>query len=267
MNDWIGTDEQEQPLGRLCDGGGYVGIFRTLAVVGDSLSSGEFEGRKNGQATFHDLYDYSWGAFLGRMAGTQVHLFARGGMTAKEYVDTFAEERGFWDGKYAAQGYLIALGVNDLYNQNREIGSVADIAEDPSENGDTFLGDYAKIVQRYREISSNAKFFFVTMPREEPQDARKKELGDAHRKALYDLAAYFPNCYVIDLRTYGPVYDEAFRKKFFLFGHMAPMGYLLTAKLICSYMDFLIRRHPADFKALGGVRTEFEDELFEEKNG
>jgi hypothetical protein len=47
------------------------------------------------------------------------------------------------------------------------------------------------------------------------------------------------------------VYDEEFKKKFFLFGHMTPTGYLLTAKMICSYIDYIIRHNMEDFKTVG----------------
>ncbi len=33
-------DENEKPLDNLCTDGGFVGIFRTIACVGDSLSYG-----------------------------------------------------------------------------------------------------------------------------------------------------------------------------------------------------------------------------------
>ena len=62
------------------------------------------------------------------------------------------------------------------------------------------------------------------------------------------MAELFENAYVIDLYKYGPVYDEKFKEKFFLYGHMAPTGYILTAKLIDSYIDYIIRHNAHDFK-------------------
>ena len=34
--------EKEKPLDRILNDGGFCGIFRTIACIGDSLSSGEF---------------------------------------------------------------------------------------------------------------------------------------------------------------------------------------------------------------------------------
>ena len=39
---------------------------------------------------------------------------------------------------------------------------------------------------------------------------------------------------------------------------MNPMGYLFTAKLIDSYIDFIIRANPADFKNVGFIGTDIE---------
>ena len=37
------ADPEEKPLDRMVTDGGFASIFRTVACVGDSLSSGEFE--------------------------------------------------------------------------------------------------------------------------------------------------------------------------------------------------------------------------------
>ena len=41
---------------------GWLGIFRTIACVGDSLSSGELVSvDKNGAYEYNDYFEYSWG--------------------------------------------------------------------------------------------------------------------------------------------------------------------------------------------------------------
>ena len=40
IEEWIGLDENELPLQNIVSDGCYCGIFRTIACVGDSLSSG-----------------------------------------------------------------------------------------------------------------------------------------------------------------------------------------------------------------------------------
>ena len=130
----------EKPLDKLVEGYSRASIFRTVGFIGDSLSSGEFETRDGeGKAHYHDLYDYSWGQFIARKNGLKAYNFSKGGMTAKVYMESFAESRGFWDKDKACQAYVIALGVNDLYNKKWELGSTRDIdVADWRNNAETF---------------------------------------------------------------------------------------------------------------------------------
>ena len=147
--------ENEKPLDKLVDGYSHTSVFRKVAFVGDSLSSGGFETRdENGNPGYHDLYEYSWGQYIARENGLKAYNFSRGVMTAKEYVESFAEANGMWDKDKACQAYVIALGVNDIYNMNMEIGSVTDIDdENYLNNKPTFVGYYATIIKKYKEIS------------------------------------------------------------------------------------------------------------------
>ena len=252
----IFENNTEKPLDRIVTDGGYTAIFRSICCIGDSLSSGEFEALgADGNHTYHDMFEYSWGQYLARMCGSKVYNFSRGGMTAREYCESFAEEKDFWNPAYAAQAYIIALGVNDILNQNQEMGTVDDIDFDNWRNNKkTFAGYYGKIIQRMKEIQPRAKFFLMTMPQGDRED--RKAGMKAHRKLLYTLADRFDNTYVIDLNEYAPVYDSSFREKYYLLGHMNPMGYLLTAQMTASYIDYIIRHNMNDFKEVGFIGTD-----------
>ena len=250
INDFF--NENEKPLDTLISDGGFCSIFRTVACIGDSLASGEFEGTdENGNKTYHDMFPYSWGQFMARAAGFTAYNFSRGGMTASEYMGGFGAANGFFDKDKAAQAYIIALGVNDLYNRGDPVGEVADCET----GAKTFAGYYGRLIKAYKGISPEAKFFFVTMPTEDRRNETQMAKGDAHQKLLYDFAAYFSNSYVLDLRTYAPEYDADFRKQFFLGGHMSPAGYALTAKMFLSYIDWIIRHNMQDFKQVGFIGT------------
>ena len=256
--DIIGTPD-EKPLDRIVSDGGFVGIFRTIACVGDSLASGEFELKdpKSGEWMYLDRYDYSWGQFLGRMAGSKVYNFSKGGMTAKEYMTSYANRQGFWNPTLRADAYVIALGVNDLLNRKWELGSIDDInMKDYRNNKDTFIGNFAAIIQKYKEISPDARFFLVTMPT--GRAASYDELVTAHRDTMLKFAEMFENTYVIDMFTYAPKYDAEFKKNFYLNGHLNPMGYLLTAKFFTSYIDYIIRHNMPDFKDVGLMGIEYD---------
>lgn len=255
INDYY-TSEDEKPLDRLAADGGFCGIFRTICCIGDSLASGEFETvDENGDHHYYDLYEYSWGQYIARMTGSKVYNFSRGGMTAKEYCESFAAESGFWSPKLAAQAYIIALGANDKW-QEYETGSAADVdPEDWRKNKETFAGYYGQIIQRVREISPDAKLFFVTEPEHESDDEKAQLRKREERDVLYGFAAMFENSYVIDLYKYAPVYDEKFKKHFYMNGHMNPAGYKLSADMIASYIDYIVRSRPNDFMTAGLIGT------------
>ena len=79
----------ENPLDVLKPDGGFTGIFRTMGFIGDSLSSGEFESTNpDGSNGYHDMFEYSWGQYIARAAGLKAYNFSRGGMTAKEYLES-----------------------------------------------------------------------------------------------------------------------------------------------------------------------------------
>ncbi len=252
LEDFIGYPD-EKPLDRYSPDGGFTGIFRTIGCIGDSLASGEFEVMHTtaGTRMYLDRFDYSWGQYIARIAGCTVYNFSRGGMTAKEYNENFGNAMGYFRPELAADAYIIALGVNDLMNRKMPLGEMSDIRENWRENADTFTGHYAAIIQRYRKIRPEAKFFLVNFPRAQGSDEERLAAAEAHAGRLSELAEFFGGTYVIDLRTYAPDYDGEFRKKFYLGGHLNPAGYLLTARMIVSYIDYIVRHNLEDFREVG----------------
>ncbi len=251
----IFENENEKPLDTIPEDGGYTAIFRTIACVGDSLSSGEFEADNGNGSSYHDMYEYSWGQFLGRMCGSRVYNMSRGGMTAKEYCESFAEANGYWNPKYAAQCYIIALGVNDLFGQKQELGSPDDIT---AEDKKTFAHYYAEIIEKYKKIQPRAKFFLMAMPNEGEKDGNL-EIKKNHLSLLNAFAEKYDNTYVLDLFNYAPEYNAQFKEKFYLRGHMNPQGYLLTAKMTAAYIDYIIRHNMRDFKETGFIGTDLHE--------
>ncbi len=256
INDLIKIKENELPLDNLLENGGYTNIFNTIAVIGDSLSSGEFEYvDKNNNTSFFDKYEFSWPSYISKMTGNKVYNFSRGGMSAKEFMLTYATNNNFFDPKLKASAYIIALGVNDIICLKMALGNTSDI----NSLNDTFARWYSDLIQKYKEISPNAKFFFVTMPKE---NNHFDDLKEQHSKLLYELTKIFSNSYVIDLYKYAPTYDQEFKNKFYLEGHMNPAGYYLTAILISSYIDYIIRKDFKSFIQVGFIGTnEYKPEL------
>lgn len=257
-------DKDEMPLDRLDPTGGFTAIFRTIGCIGDSLSSGEFEGTdpETGGKTYHDTFEYSWGQFLARMTGSKVWNFSRGGMKAKEYWDSFAEAKGFWGKDKLCDAYIVALGVNDITGAlggNGEIGTADDIdPKDGENNGKTVLGYYGKIISRLRQNRPDAFFFPVTVPRDHrgSTSPARQALEDRLNEGIRRLPDLFPRTYVLDIARYAPPFDdEAFVGSYRLGGHLNPMGYLLFARIIGSYIDYIIRHNMNDFKQVGFIGT------------
>ncbi len=247
--------KKENPLEPLTANINLCSIFRRIGCVGDSLSSGEFELEKpDGSKEYHDMYEYSWGQFIARDTMSTVYNFSKGGMTAEEYCTEFAEKNGFWDKDKACRAYIIALGVNDVLVLGKDVGDISDVDfDDYRRNKKSFAGYYAMIIQRLKEISPEAKFFLMTMPRDFHNSPRMIKNGGLHAELMYKFADKFSNCYVLDFRKYAPEYDEDFRKKYYLGTHMSPAGYALTACMVETYIDYIIRNNPEDFKKVGFI--------------
>lgn len=246
----------ERPLDNMVTNGGFMRIFKSITCVGDSLSSGEFESLKeDGTKGYYDMFEYSWGQIIGRTIGASVNSFSRGGMTAKEYVESYADLKGFWDEDKKSQAYIFALGVNDT--GSCEKGEISDICmEDYTKNGKTFVGYYASIIQRYKKMQPRAKFFLMTMPRDIRIDKPRYEKFLAFNEEIRKMAQLFSDTYLIDLEKYAPVYDEDFRENYFMGGHLSPAGYVWTADVVMSYIDYIIRHNMKDFKEVGFIGTD-----------
>ncbi len=246
--------KDEKPLDNIVSDGGYTAIFRTICCIGDSLASGEMESRSpEGNNGYHDMFEYSWGQFIARTCNSTVYNFSRGGMSAREFCESFAENSGFWNNRYASQAYIIALGVNDIYGEHQEIGSINDIDfSDYRNNTKNYAGYMGQIIQRMKEIQPRARFFLMTLPNDVHLDS---ELIKQQRKLMYEFSEKFDNTYVLDIYKYAPIYNDELKEKLYLYGHMSPIGYLFTAKMIMSYIDYIIRHNTDDFKDIALIGT------------
>ena len=189
----------EQPLDIIKETCGFAGIFKQIGVIGDSLASGEFESHdENGNIVYTDMYEYSWPAVLERITGTKYNNYSRGGMTAREYVQSWADANGFWQWN---QAYIIALGNNDSFVFGHPLGSVKDVNADcPQDNDDTFFGNMGKIVSKLKTIEPNARIFVVT-----PQLRGEACDNDIRYIAseLAKLCDMFEFTYLLDMTAHG----------------------------------------------------------------
>ncbi|MBO4770248.1 MAG: SGNH/GDSL hydrolase family protein [Clostridia bacterium] len=245
----------EKPLDVLKPDGGLVKSLRSVACIGDSLSSGELEStNERGESGYHDFFEYSWGQFIARACGSRVYNFSRGGMTAKEMIDSWGNENDIWNKDKACQAYIFALGVNDLINIRQPLGTVDDIDFTyPEKSAETFAGYYGRVLLKFREVQPKGRFFLISMPKDYRDSETVLELKRGMRDLLGDIADKLEFTYVIDLFEYGPVYDEKFVKNFYLSGHLNVMGYQFTSEIVMSYIDWIMRKYPEDFLQTGFI--------------
>lgn len=252
-------NQNEKPLDNWVSDGGLCAIFRTVGCIGDSLASGEFVSHTDAGNNYHDYYEYSWGQFMARKCGFKAYNFSRGGMTANAFNEFFGKECGFEDEDKVCQAYIVALGVNDLLNCKMEVGSADDLdLENPDNNKRDFAGEMGRILSKIKAMQPKARIFLVTIPNGEWEN----EYAEQHANLMYALAERYEYTYVIDLYKYGPVYDDEFKNMYYLDNHMNAAGYLFTANMFASYIDYIIRHNPDDFRQIGFVGTPFHNDRF-----
>ena len=244
---------EERPLDNMITDGGNMAIFRTVGFIGDSLGSGEHESLdENGNVGYHDYYEYSWIQFIARKCGFEAYNFSVGGLTAKDFF-TLAHYTKCFTPEKACQAYIIALGINDIKNIGKYYSGGFGQMPDMDNKDDTFVGAYVQIVKSILRLQPKARIFVVTPPIRDFSSEDTTVLEEKLSDFLRSLPKYFEFLYVVDLRKYDVVYDAEFRKRYNLGGHMNAMGYLRTANVVSSYIDYIIRSNYEDFKQVGFI--------------
>ena len=132
------------------------------------------------------------------------------------------------------------------------IGTVADIdTEDYNNNADTFCGRYGKIIQKIQEIQPKAKIFVCT-----PHRTQMETSGI--NTAIRSMPTVFQNVYLIDINTYfDKAYNGGIINQMLRAGHFNAVGYHEMATIIASYIDWIIRTNPAEFREIEFIGTDY----------
>lgn len=260
----------KNPIKKLIQEPGMLSIFRQIGFIGDSLSSGELESFsiKENAKGFHDYYEYSWGQFIARKCGLTAYNFSQGGLKAITFFEYIKKDgcNPFVDEK-RCQAYFIALGINDVNHLFEAypdgFGTMDDVDwENEDNNKISYVGQYVRIIQKLRKFEPKCRIFVVVNPKEYPESKHKRTYFKALQKFLLSLPKYFEYIYAIDLRKYAPIFGKKIAKNYFLGGHMSTAGYKFFADMIMTYCDYIIRKHPDDFKQIGFIGKGVHNELF-----
>lgn len=242
VNDLLGLNLSDTPLERIRNDAGLMAIFRHVGCIGDSLASGEAVYKKtDGSTGGKDLFEYSWGQYLARMTGNTYYNWSRGGLRCDTFLSSSMAVECF-DGEHKCEAYIIGLGQNEN-NKKYTIGSAADIdMDDYTQNPDTYYGNYGRIIQKIQQLQPKAKIFVLTDPLKAVETA-------GYNAAVREIAGMFQNVYLVDLFTYGTtLYSSGFLYQQKRGGHFNAVGYFICAMIIATYIDWIIKKNPTEFR-------------------
>ncbi len=132
-----------------------ISMFNSIGCCGDSYTAAQFYDA-NGQL-IGDYQNLSWGKILERKCGLNASIFATSGDTTELFITRTLPDL-LADG--AKDLYIFALGINDVANTT--LGTIADINDgDPSQNPNTFYGNYGKILAQVMAHAPNAKILLM----------------------------------------------------------------------------------------------------------
>lgn len=243
-HDLLGLNLSDNPLERIRNDAGLMTVFRHVGCIGDSLASGEAVYKKaDGTTGGKDLFEYSWGQYLARMTGNTYYNWSKGGLRCDTFLSSSLATECF-DGNHKCEAYIIGLGQNEN-NRKYKIGTVEDInLGDYTQNPDTYYGNYGKIIQKIQEMQPKAKIFILTDPLKSVENA-------GYNSAVREIAGIFKSVYLVDLYTYGTaLYNSGFLYQQKRGGHYNAVGYFICAMIISTYIDWIMKKNPNEFREI-----------------
>lgn len=253
LNSIIGVN----PLDRISSDPDFVSSFETIVCMGDSLTAGNLNYNVGSTGEYVGTKT-SYPSMLAKFTGSTVKTFGYGGIMAKDYYD-YAAARGAFDDENKGSTYIISLGTNDIGYLNEFTGDPStDInLSDYTQDAETSCGQYGKIIQKILLMQPKAKIFLSCIPNTRNTESTRT----AANTKIKAIAALFPdNCYVMDFQTYGVKVDEvaAWKAKYYNGGHLNALGYNVFARMVLSYMNWIINNNPQAFRNIGFIGTDYD---------
>ena len=192
----------------------HFGAFASFTAIGDSLTAGLYPATYNSDGTVKTwLSDkrFSWAAYLAKRAGANHLNYGISGITAKTwYTNANGYPLMVSDNK-KTQAYIIGLGINDnaAISDSYPVVAGASVADDintsdRTQNANSFIGDYAKIVQAVMEFAPGAKIFCLTNPR----GATDSEMYAAIME-MGQLSFFAGIVFCVEMRDFAAYYDAS----------------------------------------------------------
>ena len=255
LEDIVNPEPTTSPLAVIEKYPSFISCFMNVGCIGDSLASGVAVSKNAAGEIIVDSenrYQYSWGQYLARMTGNEYYNWSRGGLRTDTWLTSDYAE-ACYDGEHLCQAYIIGLGQNDNnHSKGADLGTASDIdIADYHNNNNTFYGRYAKIIQKIQEITPKAKIFVIT----DPNDSVN---ANGYNTAIKNIAEMFNNVYLIDMRKYMNTAPCAtLLQNQMRYGHFNAVGYFLIAKMLMTYIDYIIEHNSDDFREIENIGTEY----------
>lgn len=218
-------------------------IFQRLAVIGDSLSSGELV---DDTSLLGDVYGDSWLSYLARKinASARTH-YSHGGQTAKGWLLDTNDGLAKMQSDNAFGVYFIALGVNDSSNEAEQregyypLGTISDKA-----GTNSFVGYYKQIIEAIRTKAPNAVIFCVDL-------YTSNNTFTPYNKMISDICDLYDNAFFIPYSTEAPREYLLYSPKVSAGGHFTTFGYSVVADVIIKIMNKIVNENYSYFKFYG----------------
>lgn len=219
-------------------------MFEKIGVIGDSIACG-WAKDKNGNNSRRNI-GISWVQQMARRLGCTAYNLGASGVDPIEWFQNNYEFYEYCYPQYVSVGacdlYIVGLGLN--YGT---LGTIADVNEsDYTQNGATFYGQYARIVQMINDEHPNAIVMCLT----EPTTAIS-----SYDQAVRDICALnFIKAELVDLEN---DYFDMFNTPEILAEHQpdglhfTPYGYSLIAEAMMASINDYISKKSSAFKYVG----------------
>lgn len=215
-----------------------LSVFEKVGVIGDSYASGSIFGN---DGNFSRRFNKSWIQQMARRNGFVGTNYSYGGLTTKTWL---TNENGLAKLNSSApeEMYILALSINDVSVGASYLGSMSDITSHSSsaDYGDTFYGNYGRIIEAVRAKAPHAVIFIA-------QGIGTTDVWKSYRNAVKELATHYNLC-LIDQMQASYSTDSIYLQM--LGGHPSAFGYSAMAlgfeALIVDYFE----KHWSNFKDL-----------------
>lgn len=210
-----------------------VNMFYSIGAIGDSYTAGS--ALSSDGVTWQDVTELSWIATMGKRAGIYWSNYGKGGATTKSYI---TDKLPTVLSGQAKDLYFIDLGIND-YLQNIPVGTISDIKDNYTENGESYFGWYGSIIAQVQAHATKAKIVLVKIW----TDGTAKIPYD---NAIDEIAEHF------GLPVIDPFDDDFFNSSLYLdnmvSGHPTPMTYSCMGLAMERLFSKCVIENPSYFK-------------------